>query len=218
MAKFRIQVNDGGVAAKLRALDKATENMQPVYETVGRVLVNQIRLCFKLGIDPWGNPWRAIKWRAPRVRMQAIKDSDGNVVDYKRRKNKDGSFTLTKAGKRQMEANRAGTPGQPLRDTGRLNRSISSKVDATGVTVGTNVKYARVHQFGATIVPRSKPRLVFPGPDGNLIFAKRVVVPARPYLPLRKGAAVVALPPSWSVRVVSALKLYFRKQVAEAVA
>ncbi len=167
MAKILIRISDAGVKAKLAALDNATKDMRPVYATIGRVLVNRIRLCFKLGIDPWGNPWQALKFRK----------------------------------------------GQPLRDTGRLNRSIVSKVDASGVTVGTNLIYAPVHQFGATIVPKNKPRLVFPGPNGNLIFAKKVTIPARPFMPLRRGAQVVALPPDWSVLVVRAIRNYLSKAV-----
>lgn len=164
MAKIRIWLQDDGVKAKLAALTKATEDMQPVYATVGRTLAARIRLCFKLGVDPWGNPWQALKFRK----------------------------------------------GQPLRDTGRLNRSIVSRVDGSGVTVGTNVQYAPVHQFGATIVPKNKPWLVFPGPAGKLVFAKKVVVPARPFMPLRRGEETVALPPDWSARVTAALKDHFQ--------
>ena len=39
--------------------------------------------------------------------------------------------------------------GQPLRDTGRLMNSITKKVGATEVSVGTNVVYAALHHFGA---------------------------------------------------------------------
>lgn len=167
MARIRFEIQDTGVTAKLAALAAATDNMQPAYAAVGKVLVNRIRLCFKLGIDPWGNPWQALKMRK----------------------------------------------GQPLRDTGRLNRSIVSSVDATGVTVGTNVKYAPAHQFGATIEPKNKPRLVFKGPGGKLIFAKKAVIPARPFMPLRRDAGVVALPPDWSARATAALKTYFLKRI-----
>jgi len=42
--------------------------------------------------------------------------------------------------------------GQPLRDTGRLNRSITSQVNSNGtehvLEIGTNTVYARLHQFG----------------------------------------------------------------------
>ena len=39
--------------------------------------------------------------------------------------------------------------GQPLRDTGRLQNSITSAVHGDTVLVGTNVVYAATHQFGA---------------------------------------------------------------------
>ena len=169
MGKIVFRIDDSKATAKLKLLQSAIDNPQPVYATVGRVLVNRIRLCFKLGIDPWGSPWLALKFRK----------------------------------------------GQPLRDTGRMNRSIVSKVDATGVTVGTNLIYAPVHQFGATIVPKNKPRLVFPGPNGKLIFAKKVVIPARPFMPLRRGADSVQLPPDWSARVTAALKAHFQHEATK---
>lgn len=164
MSKIRIELQDAGVKAKLQAMTDAAENMRPAYATIGRALINRIRMCFRLGIDPWGNPWVALKMRK----------------------------------------------GQALRDTGRLNRSILSRVDASGVTVGTNVQYAPVHQFGATIVPKTKPSLVFPGPNGRPIFAKKVVIPARSFMPLRRGAESVQLPPDWEVSVTAALRSYFQ--------
>lgn len=39
--------------------------------------------------------------------------------------------------------------GQPLRDTNRLMNSITSKVRGDKAYVGTNVKYAPTHNFGA---------------------------------------------------------------------
>lgn len=170
MAKITFKVDDSRAVAKLKLLEKAAANPQPVYATIGRVLVNRIRLCFKLGIDPWNSPWAALKLRK----------------------------------------------GQPLRDTGRLQRSITSRVDSTGVTVGTNLIYAPTHQFGATIEPKKAKRLVFPGPSGKLIFAKKVVVPARPFLPLRRAGATVALPPGWSLDVVRAIKSYLKLAVEKA--
>lgn len=170
MAKLIFRLDDGGAKAKLAALSAAANDMRPAYETIGRVLVNRIRLGFKLGIDPWGSPWLKLKIRQ----------------------------------------------GQPLRDTGRLQRSITSQPDAQGVTVGTSLRYAPVHQFGATITPKKAKRLVFPGPGGKLIFAKKSVIPARPFLPLRRGGSAVVLPPAWSVIVVNALKAYFKNAAEKA--
>lgn len=164
MAGLLVRIASGGADAKLQALQRAVGDMRPAYALIGARIASRIRLCFKLGADPWGTPWAALRFRR----------------------------------------------GQPLRDTGRLNRSIVSRADSDGVTVGTGVKYAPVHQFGATIVPRKARRLVFPGPNGQLIFARKVTIPARPFMPLRKGQQVVALPPAWSADVVRALRSYFR--------
>lgn len=184
----RFSINDKAAKAKVAALTKATQYPEEVYRTIGNTVVNRVRMCFRMGIDPWGSPWAPLKIRQ----------------------------------------------GQPLRDTGRLQRSITARPDSTGVTIGTNVSYAPVHQFGATIKPKLKPmryrvtdqqssrfgqivttpggRLVFPGPNG-MIFAKQVTVPARPFLPIRQRAAAVALPPAWSVAVVNSLKGYFRNAI-----
>lgn len=170
MAKIKFEVNDAGARAKLKAMVAASSDMRPVFATVGRSIANRIRLCFKLGIDPWANPWAKLKIRK----------------------------------------------GQPLRDTGRLQRSIVSNPDSTGVTVGTNVDHAAVHQFGMTITPKTAKRLVFPGPGGRMIFAKKVTIPARPFMPLKKGQNVVALPPSWSADVTRALRAYFKNAAQKA--
>lgn len=163
MANLTFKVDDSGARSRLARLDSAVSSPRGAFETVGRVLVSRIKLCFKLGIDPWGTPWAALKIRK----------------------------------------------GQPLRDTGRLNRSITSSADNGGVTVGTNVQYARTHQYGANIQSVKAKRLVFQGPGGRLIFAKRVTIPARPFMPLRRGSAVAELPPGWSADVTRALRAYF---------
>lgn len=94
--------------------------------------------------------------------------------------------------------------GQPLRDTGRLYASIGVRRDGLGVVVGTNLKLPNnpnslgaVHQFGMTIHPKTKPFLVFPGPGGKgFIFARKVTIPARRFMPL-DSAGKVNLPPAW---------------------
>lgn len=59
-----------------------------------------------------------------------------------------------------------------LRDTGRLQNSVSYQVDQESVTVGTDVEYAAIHQFG-----------------GNIRQKRRTInIPARPYLPIRNNS------------------------------
>jgi len=148
MITIDVQVTDAGASRKLQELIDRGADLTPVYATIGRVLVNRIRLGFKMGTSPYGNAWAKLKIRR----------------------------------------------GEPLRDTGRLQRSITARADASGVVIGTNLKQAPVHQFGATINAKPGRRLVFPGPGGRLIFAKRVTIPARPFMPL-VSRNKVELPP-----------------------
>jgi phage gpG-like protein len=87
---------------------------------------------------------------------------------------------------------RVARSGRLLQASGRLAASIVPSHGATSATVGTNVVYAAIHQFGGTtkphvIEPRFKKALAFGG-----IFAKRVNhpgsrIPARPFLMLTDG-------------------------------
>lgn len=92
--------------------------------------------------------------------------------------------------------------GQPLRDTGRLQRSITSQVQGDAVVVGTNVRYARTHQYGATILPKNGEFLRVPVGDGFL-FLRRVRIPARPFMPLVGNA--VSLPRPWARSALTAM-------------
>lgn len=95
-------------------------------------------------------------------------------------------------------------PGRPLRKTGRLANSITSNVVGNAVLVGTNVPYAKVQQFGATIRPRNAGALAIPLMGGGMILAQKVTVPARPFLPIQGGDVV--LPEAWRRSAYAALK------------
>jgi phage virion morphogenesis protein len=88
-----------------------------------------------------------------------------------------------------------------LRDTLRLYQSLTTLSDATSATIGTNVVYAGIHQFGGTIqqAERSQKlslkrirgkkgvRFVKAGTKGATerdvtIGARAITIPARPYL------------------------------------
>ena len=83
--------------------------------------------------------------------------------------------------------------GQTLSDTGRLRRSFSvQSVSERGFVIGTNVRYAAAHQFGAVIRPRRARYLRFrlaggrgtrKGGRGRWVTASRVELPARPFFP-----------------------------------
>ena len=96
--------------------------------------------------------------------------------------------------------------GQPLRDTGRLMNSVTCQVQGNTVVIGTNVKYAPPHQFGATIVPKTKPALKFMV-NGRWVSVKKVTIPARPMFPLN------GLPPLWSEDVLAELSDFMNHQI-----
>lgn len=93
--------------------------------------------------------------------------------------------------------------GQPLRKSsaGGLMDSYDYRIEGATVVIGTNKSYAPVHQFGATIRPKSsdpKARLRFLV-NGVPVFAKEVTIPPREMLPLN------GLPQDWSDDVTAAI-------------
>ena len=71
-----------------------------------------------------------------------------------------------------------------LRDAGMrggLMGSITYEAGARSVRVGSNKVYAAAQQFGATIRPVRAPALRFMLGE-KVVFAKKVTLPARPYL------------------------------------
>lgn len=62
-----------------------------------------------------------------------------------------------------------------------LRDSITHRVERDSVRVGTNVKYAAIHQFGGTIKPKKGTHLKFKI-AGQWVAVKSVTIPARPYL------------------------------------
>lgn len=71
--------------------------------------------------------------------------------------------------------------GGMLVESGRLIGSFSRKVDGPRLTVGTNVIYAAIHQFGGTIRPKHRSLLRF-RIGRRQTFARQVTIPARPFL------------------------------------
>lgn len=76
--------------------------------------------------------------------------------------------------------------GKTLQSTGRLRDSITLNVQGKKISVGTNVKYAPVMQFGAVIRAKSGKYLTFKTPMGGWAKVQSVKIPARPFLGLSK--------------------------------
>lgn len=91
---------------------------------------------------------------------------------------------------------------KPLLNSGLMKGAIAPiNVTATGFRVQVGRKFATTHQFGATIRPKQAKALRFAGVTftqkvsklgrrstskkwGNFVFAKKVVIPPRPFAPL----------------------------------
>jgi phage gpG-like protein len=89
--------------------------------------------------------------------------------------------------------------GQVLSDKRLLRNSFTrGSISATEFTIGTNRIYAKTHQYGATIVPKTAKRLVFKiqiatrvkankrgkrAAVMGTVFAKKVVIPQRMMMP-----------------------------------
>jgi phage virion morphogenesis protein len=80
-------------------------------------------------------------------------------------------------------------------DSGQLRRSVSHEADAEGVTIGTNLEYAAIFQFGGKTKPHeikarfAKVLRFLVG--GQVVFRQRVMHPgsrhpARPFLKLQE--------------------------------
>lgn len=71
--------------------------------------------------------------------------------------------------------------GQTLSDKSHLKNSISYQANATGVEVGTNNKYAHVHQDGMEIKAKNVKFLRFQV-GGGWVRKQKVTIPKRPFL------------------------------------
>ncbi len=70
-----------------------------------------------------------------------------------------------------------------------LNDTMDHRATAASVEWGTGWIGARVHQYGATIVPVKAKVLAFKV-GGKSVFAKKVVIPARPFVGLSAANSV----------------------------
>lgn len=155
--RLEITIKDLGIGP---ALDRAVEggtDLTEILKSSGTLLQTSVRGRFDSGRGPSGIPWPPVK----RVAKGAEKK-------------------LKKAGK-------AIRPHKPLVDTGAMLGDLGQQIEGKTLLVGIqdlhrSSHYAYVHQFGAVITPKKGRFLVFTGSDGGLVFAEKVVIPARPFL------------------------------------
>lgn len=73
--------------------------------------------------------------------------------------------------------------GQVLnRRTGKLAQSVNKKYNNDwSINVGSNLRYAAIHEFSGTIVPKTANALHFET-DSGWVITKKVKIPKRPWL------------------------------------
>lgn len=148
------------VVALLQEIQKRARNLRPAMRTIGQEVREVSMRAFKAQANPAdAQPWPAL--------------STATILARTRRQFRSKGGLYTKNGKRT----RAGVLGamqsaQALLNTGALRNSIQvGAVTKSSVTVGTNLPYAAIHQFG--------------GMAGR---GRKVRIPARPFMGLDDSA------------------------------
>lgn len=160
-AAITLEVQDAPLQAALARLAQGASDLTPLMEAIGVDILQSVSRRFETGRGPNGVWWRP----SDRALAEGGYDRDS-----------------WRALKREERAAAREKLGQTLVDTGHLRDSIVMEAGPDSVTVGTNVIYAAIHQFGGKIVPKKAPHLVFRMWDGQLVMTDEVTIPDRPFL------------------------------------
>lgn len=142
-----------------------------IADELGRTTMALVANEFRYQRDPYGDAWQPLKRERPRNRRARLR--------------------AQAAGKKSR--------GQKiLQDTGRMRASVNFQPEANGFRVNIPVKYAPVHQSGATIPARTQKLRGRYTKTGQFRFAKKkqtaillnaqvpkIVIPQRMMLPTR---------------------------------
>ena len=143
------------VLSGLKTKSDSLKNMNPFWRSVGEYLVKSTIKRFDSGQAPDGTAWEPLK----------------TVSETRAKRASQGKNTRRKG---QMK---------PLNDTGALRQSIHYQPSGNSVTVGTNLKYAPVHQYGADIKVTPKMRAYLHSQGIHLRKSTNEIhIPARPFL------------------------------------
>lgn len=130
MSGVSIIVDDGQLRAGLARLSAAMRDMTFAFDDIGSALAVSTRQRFEHQRDPSGRPWRPLSFETILRRLGG------------KRKAFTKKGALRKPAARQLEHLKI------LQVSGNLRDSITHNAAPDQVEVGTNVAYARIHQFG----------------------------------------------------------------------
>jgi phage virion morphogenesis protein len=127
---------------ELDRLQEKLKNPQKMLESIGNYLVSVISESFENEKSPDGKAWKPLS--------QTVKNSKKERMRKLRALEKGEDY------KRKI-----------LHESGTLAQDFKPHVEGNKLTIGTNLIYAAIHQFG-----------------GQAGRGKKVTIPARPYLPI----------------------------------
>lgn len=159
MLKFNLQSSI--IIDVLGKIEDVLLKPEAMYKDMGEYQVQSTQQNFRDSKAPDGSKW--------------LPNSETTYMSIlgSQHQNKDG--TLNRKGINRVQSKK------PLVGRGLLRDQIHYQISGNLLLVGSNLIYAAVQQFGATIKPKNKKTLSWK--IGNVsVFAKKVVIPAREYL------------------------------------
>lgn len=64
MAAINLEIQAQSIINAFRMLEEKTGDLTPAFNSIGRSAVSMIGLGFRNSVDPYGAPWRPLKWRS----------------------------------------------------------------------------------------------------------------------------------------------------------
>lgn len=171
-------IDDREIREALERLQAKTGNMKQVMNEIGLYYRESVQKNFDSERTPDGRPWQRLSATTLMMRL-----------GQKKRFKKSGA--LAKKGKEYLQGKKI------LTESGDLRESVRHQATRDSVTIGSDLKYAAIHQFG--------------GPAGR---GRKVIIPARPYLASNRGSgkeSSMELAEKDKIRIMTILKQYLEQ-------
>ncbi len=161
-------------------------NTRPLMGTLGHIILASVTRNFEAEGRP--NKWQPISKLTQDIYSGRLLDrlmAKKGYQDLKREKTRSAwrKNFIAQHGVRKV-----------LQGEGDLRKSVViGKITNNGVEIGSSLPYARIHQMGGEITPKTKQALLVPLGGDRFLMLKKVTIPARPYLMLQKEDETVIL-------------------------
>lgn len=170
MSGTAISLDDAGFQDVLRRLVARTGDLTPAMRDIGQGLVLSTQHRFETETDPTGRPWRPLSavTLLRRIASRVTRKVDGETKRFRTAFDRKGNLTG------RAQKNLANL--KILQVQGHLKNSIHRVAGRDQVEVGSNLVYARIHQFG-----------------GQAGRGRKVTIPPRPFLGIDDGDRTMIL-------------------------